>query len=71
MAVGVLSLQSCTSYRIRVIKHGSMKYYRPEKRILFSWEEMKPFYGNDLKSAKERIDEDRNRKNENYSYLKY
>jgi len=71
MLMGVLSLQSCTVYRIRVVEHGSMKYYRPEKRILLSWEELTPFYGNDLNSAKQRIDEDRGPKIKNYSYIKY
>lgn len=71
MVMGVLSLQSCTSYRIRVIEHGSMKYYRPQKRILYSWEDMEPFYSNDLNSAKQKIDEDRNPKIKNFSYIKY
>ena len=69
MLMGVLS--SCTSYRIRVIQHGSMKYYVPEKRILYTWEELLPFYGNDLTSAKRTIDEDRSRKVNNFTYLKY
>ncbi len=69
--MGVLSLQSCTVYRIRVVEHGSMKYYSPEKRVLFTWEEILPFYGNDLESAKKTIDEDRLRKVKNYTYLNY
>lgn len=69
--MGVLILQSCTIYRIRVIDHGSMKYYAPEKRVLFSWEELHSYYGNDLKSAKDRIDADRNRNVINKTYIKY
>jgi len=69
MSMGVFT--SCTSYRIRVVEHGSMKYYTPEKRILYTWEELKPFYGNDLESAKRTIDQDRNRNIENRIYFKY
>lgn len=69
MLMGVLT--SCTSYRIRVTQHGSMKYYTPEKRVLFTWEEILPFYGNDLESAKKTIDGDRLRKVKNYTYLNY
>jgi len=71
MLMGVLSLQSCVRYRIKVIEHGSMKYYEPQKRTFFSWEEMTPFYGHDLPSAKTKINEDRNRKRKKFSYIKY
>jgi len=71
MLMGVLTLQSCVKYRIRVVEHGSMKYYSPEKRVLLTWEEILPFYGNDLESTKKTIDEDRLRKVKNYTYLNY
>lgn len=71
MLMGVFALQSCVKYRIKVIDHGSMKYYEAQKRILFSWEEMHPVVGNDLKSAKAKIDEDRNRNKKRFVYLKY
>ncbi len=71
MLMGVFTLQSCVKYRIKVIEHGSMKYYEPEKRRLFSWESMPPHVVYDLKTAEERIDSDRNRKNKKYSYITY
>jgi hypothetical protein len=71
MLMGVFTLQSCIKYRIKVIEHGSMKYYTPEKRTFFSWEEMPPNVIYDLTTAKERIDSDRNRKNKKYLYIKY
>lgn len=71
MLMGVFTLQSCVRYRIKVVDHGSMKYYHPQKRILFSWEDMNSFYGHDLKSAKERIDLDRNRNVINKTYINY
>lgn len=71
MLMGVFTLQSCVRYRIKVVDNGSMKYYHPQKRILFSWEDMNSFYGHDLNSSKNRIDEDRKSKIKNYTYIKY
>ena len=71
MVMGVLSLQSCTSYRIKVVEFGSIIYCTPEKRTLFSWEEIYPFYGNDLSSAKKTIDDDKSRKSKRNIYIKY
>lgn len=69
--MGVLTLQSCVKYRIRVIEHGPMKYYTPEKRVLLTWEEILPFYGNDLTSARRAIEDDRSRKVKKSIYLNY
>ena len=71
MLMGVLTLHSCVKYRIGVIEHGSIKYYSPEKRVLFTWEDMSPFGGNDLSSAKEKINGDRNRRHKKITYIKY
>jgi hypothetical protein len=71
MLMGVFTLQSCVKYRIKVIEHGSMKYYEPEKRRFFSWEQMPPNIIYNLTMAEERIDSDRNRKNKKHLYIKY
>ena len=71
MLTGVFTLQSCIKYRIKEVEHGSMKYYSPEKRVLFTWEDMFPFNGNDLESTKKTIDGDKLRKVKNYTYLNY
>lgn len=39
MLMGVLTLQSCTSYRLKIITSGEQKYYFPQKRTLFEWED--------------------------------
>lgn len=71
MLMGVLAFQSCTRYRIGVVETTPRNYYYPQKRVLLSWEDMFPLYGNDLPAAKRTIDSDRSKKNKNKLYIKY
>ncbi len=71
MLMGVFTLQSCTIYRIKVVKNGSTNYYFPQKRVLYSWEDMDQLVGYDLESAKKTIDLDRESKIKNHTYIKY
>ncbi len=70
--MGVLMLQSCTAYRIKVITDNDVKYFVPEKRnVLGGWNEM-DYYTSDLtyKGAKAIIDEDKHKVTNKKSYIK-
>jgi hypothetical protein len=73
MMMGVLLLQSCVSYRIKVVEHKSgVQYYFPQKRILLGeWVDLT--YGKSCgftyKSARDIIKEDRKDKKSKISYI--
>lgn len=71
--MGVLVLQSCTMYRIKVAIHPSgATYYFPEKRFLVSdWEGVKN-YGGDytLEWARKVIEADKNPNEVKIKYIK-
>lgn len=71
MLMGVLAFQSCTKYRISVTETTPRNYYYPQKRVLLSWEDLLPVYGNDLSAAKRTIDADRSKKIKNKKYINY
>lgn len=54
--MGVLLLQSCSSYRVKVITSGNNQYYFPQKRILYEWEDIPYEMFVDLESAMNYID---------------
>lgn len=74
MVMGVSLLQSCVSYRVKVVEHKpNVKYYFPQKRVLLGdWNDM------DIRNsgsytyewAKEVINEDKNIKNVKPTYIK-
>ena len=73
MTMGVLLLQNCTAYRIKVAHHGEhFKYYFPQKRnILGEWSNIKTPTGEyTYEWAKNIIDIDKKPKQKNITYIK-
>ena len=73
MLLGVLALQSCTSYRVKVVEHdGGVKYYFPQKKIFVGdWNDLKTYEGDYSKSwAKITIKKDKEPKHKKITYIK-
>ena len=73
MIMGVLALQSCTMYRIKMVQHpDGATYYFPQKRILISdWNVIDNFEGDyTLKWARKVIEEDKNKQQIKINYIK-
>jgi hypothetical protein len=71
--MGVLLLQSCVSYRIKVVEHNpGVRYYFPQKRVFVSdWLDIETYYSDlTLESARKTIKEDKNPFNNNIFYIK-
>lgn len=69
--MGVLSLQSCTRYRIVVFELPSQKVYYPEKKKMLSeWEQLSWVVNTDLDVVKSIIKLDKNSKISNTKYIK-
>ena len=73
MVLGVVSLQSCSVYRIRIVDHGNgTKYYFPQKRnMLGEWVYLEYGSGNySFESAKDAIIMDKQPKPKQITYIK-
>lgn len=72
MLMGVLTFQSCTSYRIKVVTHeNNEKYYFPEQKKLLSWEEISGQCGATLNSAEETINNLKKANKPKVNYIYY
>jgi hypothetical protein len=71
--LGVMTLQSCTSYRVKVVEHSNdVKYYFPQKKIFIGdWDDIQAYDGDYTKGwAKIIIDKDKSPKHKNITYIK-
>ena len=71
--MGVLVLQSCTSYRIKVVEHpDGTTYYFPEKRFfVYEWEGVRTYNGSyTLEWARNIIKEDKKPDKARIRYIK-
>ena len=66
--MGVLTIQSCTQYRVMVYHHPTYKVYIPQEKKLFEWSEIK-HTGIDSLSAFETIEGLRNNKKPLVTYI--
>jgi hypothetical protein len=75
MVMGVSLLQSCVSYRVKVVEHKpNVKYYFPQKRVLLGeWIDVdhRKIGSYTYEWAKEIISEDKNTKVVKPTYIKY
>lgn len=74
IAMGVLLLQSCVSYRIKVVEHNpNTRYYFPQKRVLLGeWIDLtyKKSSSFTYKSARKIISQDKQSKSPKTYYIK-
>lgn len=73
MLLGVITLQSCTSYRIKAVKHDQgAVYYFPQKRIFVGdWNDIKTYDGDYSRTwAKSVIQKDKNPQQKQITFIK-
>ena len=73
MLMGVSALQSCTTYRIKVVSHpDGATYYFPQKRFLVSeWEGVRTYNGSyTLEWARNAIREDKRPNKVKITYIR-